>query len=148
MYEKLYNMPEPTDSDLARVEEIKFYMLVYKLIAIYKEPAIIVDVFDALSRLLDCNPLHISQLVLVCFKKDPAYAPSQREVHALLYKIHLPVRSITSMTKVSNQTLYEDVKKYIADPYPSRVRLNTAQTATLQKFMKQLEKLSKVLKVW
>ena len=148
MYDKLYNTPPPTNNDLLRMQEIKFYLLVYKLITIYQDPGIIVETFEILAKLLDCNPLHILQLVQTCFKKDPAYVPRQAEVHALLYKCGLSVRKITEITKASNQTFYSDLKKYISDPYDSRVRLNSAQSNTLTTFMTALDNVSKIFKVW
>ena len=148
MYERIYNIPAPTNNDFYRVREIKFYLLCYNLMSYYKEPVTIIELLDTLAKLFDCNHLHISQLVLNCYKKDPAFVPTQFEVHALLAKTNLSIRKIADITKSANKTIYADLQRFVKDPFEGRPRLNTAQSETLAKFMAAVETLSKIFKVW
>ena len=137
-----------TAEDKLRLTEIKFYLLVFKMVVKYNDYAIIVDMFDILSKMFDCNPMQVSQIVLLCIKKDPAFAPKQSEAHVLLYKSNMSIRNIVAATECSNQTFYSDLDRYTQNPYPSRPRLSTAQQETISRFMQQLEILEKIFKVW
>jgi len=148
MYTRLYNFPKASETEKQRLIEINFYMVVFKLLQKYKNAIKVVEILEALSQAFECNTQIISQLILNSLNKDPNFAPRHRELILLLYKCEMPLRTISRATGLSNGKIYENIQRYMKQPFEITQKTTQKQAEELNKFMDNIHKIAGIFETW
>lgn len=112
MKPKKYNLPNFTDKQLNRLEEVKFYIFTTRILKLCKNKLkqySIGDVANILAELTNTNPIDIQNAIVLITKQNAM--PSKKETAILLKYLDIPYRDINE-SYMSTRTFYSLIEEY------------------------------------
>lgn len=142
-----YQVKPLTEAEQKRWTELKFYLVIRKLLEQYNHTAEIYEVIGTLGYLFNCNISILKYLVQNIENVNILLKPTGDECIILMYRKGVPVRKILELLDLkSMSTLYRAIDNYINSFSPEYIyRLLDEQHAEVTKFMQGLDKLGETI---
>lgn len=146
MARQIIKLPEPSEQDLKRIEEIKFYIFIMRIVT--ENRAYDERINNFLESL--CDIMNLSKSIIVASALEIMAGPNRPtkfETTIALAHSKVPIRKIYKYTKVHHITYYKIVGEYINYQSPLIPVFDDTRVAQITKFNELAGKMFEITEV-
>lgn len=109
---KQLDLPELSETERKRLTEITLYTLINHVYTTLGDTQYTSDFIEAICNASDANISVIKTVITHLRAFNSTIKPTKEEIALLLYRIDVPVSTITQMTNMTPNTIYNHLNTY------------------------------------